>query len=383
MSAITIAKSKRTRLTIAQKLEVGRMLDFGHPTSEVIHKFKVSNRTVRSIKQFLPHIREIINKPGASTETRTMQQPLFPQVEAHRIDFLTFARACKMPVTQAVLQTRAVMITEGLLKQPLQEKVHTALQRFTASRGWVEKFVKRHALRSVSLHGEGGQVQAAAVAADIFQIREDLREYDAEHIYNVDETGLFYKLLPRRTYVGVHEDRKSLRGVKAMKAKDRVTAFVCTNASGTKKLPMAIIGTAKQPRCFKIRKPAVPYFHQRNAWADTATFRAWFYTVFIPFIRRNTSQKVALLMDNCGSHGNDLVDSKEQVRIFALPPNCTSLHQPMDMGIIAAWKARYRHTILRDMIVTLETREHRKQLAIVNKLKEGMKGLTRATSPIC
>ena len=120
MSAITIAKSKRTRLTIAQKLEVGRMLDFGHPTSEVIHKFKVSNRTVRSIKQFLPHIREIINKPGASTETRTMQQPLFPQVEAHLIDFLTFARACKMPVTQAVLRTRAVVIKEDLLKQHLQ-----------------------------------------------------------------------------------------------------------------------------------------------------------------------------------------------------------------------------------------------------------------------
>ena len=124
--------------------------------------------------------------------------------------------------------------------------------------------MKRHALRSVTLHGEAGQVQASAVAKDIGILRSHLSDYDAEHIYNIDETGLFFKLLPRRTYISASEDRKSLRGVKAMKAKDRITALVCTNAMGTQKLPMAIIGTAKQPRCFKIRGPAVPYFQQKR-----------------------------------------------------------------------------------------------------------------------
>ena len=70
-----------------------------------------------------------------------------------------------------------------MLKERSQVKEHAALERFAASRGWVENFVKHHALRSVALHGEAGQVQAGEVSKDI----------------GIDETGLFYKLLPRRT----------------------------------------------------------------------------------------------------------------------------------------------------------------------------------------
>lgn len=93
------------------------------------------------------------------------------------------------------------------------------------------------------------------------------------------------------------------------------------------------------------------------------------------------SKNFSLLMDNCGYHGKDLVDNNIRVTIFTLPPNCTSLHQPMDMGVIAAWKADYRHTLLRDMIMTMEKREQRKQMSIANELKACMKGLNEGHDP--
>ena len=80
-------------------------------------------------------------------------------------------------------------------------------------------------------------------------------------------------------------------------------------------------------------------------------------------------------MDSCESQGGDLTGSLKQVRIFALPPNCTSVHQPIDMGFIASWKVQYRHTLLRDMIMTPETRPERKHMPIDCSLKSGMKGL--------
>ena len=128
--------------------------------------------------------------------------------------------------------------------------------------------MERHALRSVALHGEAGQVQVSEVSKDIGILRSHLCDDDADRIYNNDETGLFYILLPRHTYVSIWDDRKSLRVIKSMNAKDRLTAFVCSNATGTQKLPMAIIGTTKQPRCFKTRAPTVPYFRQNNSWTD-------------------------------------------------------------------------------------------------------------------
>lgn len=49
-----------------------------------------------------------------------------------------------------------------------------------------------------------------------------------------------------------------------MRAKDRITIYIATNATGTE-VPLSIIGTAKDPRCFRTEQPQIKYFHQRNA----------------------------------------------------------------------------------------------------------------------
>ena len=53
-----------------------------------------------------------------------------------------------------------------------------------------------------------------------------------EQIYNADETGLFWQVLPDKTLAGSCE--KDAPGVK--KSKDRVTLFCCAIATGTQKL---------------------------------------------------------------------------------------------------------------------------------------------------
>ncbi|CAM9511821.1 unnamed protein product, partial [Phaeothamnion confervicola] len=58
---------------------------------------------------------------------------------------------------------------------------------------------------------------------------------------------------------------------------------------------------------------------------------------FLPEIRRQTSKPVLLLVDNYSGH-SALQDPRWKVTIAALPPNCTSRHQPVDQGIIVAFK---------------------------------------------
>ena len=67
-------------------------------------------------------------------------------------------------------------------------------------------------------------------------IRDECEKYQLENIYNVDETGLQWKLMPRRSYLSIHEDRQTARGTKDMHYKDRASAFMCTNAPGTNKV---------------------------------------------------------------------------------------------------------------------------------------------------
>lgn len=61
------------------------------------------------------------------------------------------------------------------------------------SQGWLYKFKQRHGLGQVKKHGEDASVDDAVVAAAIPQLKELLKEYDLRDIYNMDETGLFYR----------------------------------------------------------------------------------------------------------------------------------------------------------------------------------------------
>ena len=108
--------------------------------------------------------------------------------------------------------------------------------------GWWEKVRKRNGIdKSVRLHGE---VDRDKIKEKILEIQKALEECDPEYVYNWDETGLYFRLIPSATYTARNEAWKRTHGTKAQKAKDCVTLVTCTNATGTHKLPLAMIGKA-------------------------------------------------------------------------------------------------------------------------------------------
>ena len=50
-----IAKAKRTRLTIAQKIEVGHLLQVGNANTTVMRQFKISERTIETSNALFLH----------------------------------------------------------------------------------------------------------------------------------------------------------------------------------------------------------------------------------------------------------------------------------------------------------------------------------------
>ena len=62
----------------------------------------------------------------------------------------------------------------------------------------------------------------------------------------------------------------SLKGEKCSggkRSKDRITVLVCSNMSGSEKLPLLVIGKFAKPRCFKIaRSIPVQYEANKRAW---------------------------------------------------------------------------------------------------------------------
>ncbi|GBL99105.1 Jerky -like [Araneus ventricosus] len=86
----------------------------------------------------------------------------------------------------------------------------------------------------------------------------------ANQIYNCDETGIYWRALPKKTFAA--ENETVAPGRKRMK--DRVTILGCANASGSHRVKLTLAGKSKKRRCFKnINKTALPvhYMHQENA----------------------------------------------------------------------------------------------------------------------
>ena len=182
-----------------------------------------------------------------------------------------------------------------------------------------------------------------------------------------DETGLNFRLLPEKTLAASFE--RSVDGRK--KSKERVTLNVCSNASGTIKLPIHLIGKAKKPRCFKgINMELLPvvYSAQKNAWMEASIFREWFHNHFVPYIqeRLGDDREAVLLLDNCAAHPDvdELVSENGRIAAKFLPPNVTSLIQPMDQGVLVALKRIYKKKLLSRLILADED-----DISIVDFLK--------------
>ena len=103
------------------------------------------------------------------------------------------------------------------------------IEDFKASNGWLVRFRDRHGITFKLVHGE--EKSAPVSDANLWRENEKkkiMEKYAPDDIYNADETGMFYQLLPEKTL--------SLKGEKCSggkKSKQRVTVLLCTNLTSS------------------------------------------------------------------------------------------------------------------------------------------------------
>jgi hypothetical protein len=62
------------------------------------------------------------------------------------------------------------------------------------------------------------------------------------------------------------------------------------------------------------------------------------------------NSKILLLLDNCPAHPPPKELETKNVFVKHLPPNCTSVLQPMDMGVLRALKCHYKRYFVRELL---------------------------------
>ena len=119
-------------------------------------------------------------------------------------------------------------------------------------------------------------------------------------MYNADEFGLFFKLLPDKSFV---HKKESCHGGK--QSKERLTVLACANATGTDKLRLLVIGKSRNPKCFKnVKSFPVDYVSQSRAWMTADLFIKWLQDLDQYFARKQ--RHVLLFVDNCPAYPRDV-----------------------------------------------------------------------------
>ena len=212
---------------------------------------------------------------------------------------------------------------------------------FKASDGWLDKWKKRFNIKSKAVVGESGDVCSATVSSWKERLSVITEGYKAEDIYNLDETGCFWRALPEK---GFGQRGKQCKGGK--KSKHRFTIALMANAAGGKEKPI-VIWKSENPRCFKgVDKNSLPvtYYSQKKAWMTVDIFRS----ILTAWNRKLQAKdrSILLLIDNAGCHPTESQCKFSNIKVVCLPPNTTSVVQPLDLGIIQNTKVHYIPQIL-------------------------------------
>lgn len=162
-------------------------------------------------------------------------------------------------------------------------------------------------------------------------------EYEAENIFNMDETALFWRRSPSGGL-----STQTIPGQK--KDKSRVSLIICTNATGTQRLHIWVIGQSARPRALRsvnIEAMELIWKSNKKAWMNSTIMRQWLRAFYASV---GTTRSILLLLDNLRAHitGVEQEPPPPNVRIQFLPANSTSLYQPLDQGIIQNLKVYYR-----------------------------------------
>ncbi|GBC29359.2 tigger transposable element-derived protein 6-like [Rhizophagus irregularis DAOM 181602=DAOM 197198] len=196
--------------------------------------------------------------------------------------------------------------------------------------------------------GEAASAPLETLNEERQKLREIIKDYDLNDVFNCDETGLYWDLEPSKTLA-----RGPLSGKK--KSKKRVTILLTCNATGTEKLTPFFIHTSKNPRALKGKKKMIYLLiiigiKQRGC-------RSLFGTIYLKKLdtkMRLQNRKILLLVDNAPVHITNENTQLTNVTLHFLPPNTTSHLQPCDAGIINSFKAKYRKLLVKNRVEAYE-----------------------------
>ena len=270
-----------------------------------------------------------------STKKRKVKDTTYDAINELSLKWLLDALERRLEVNGPMLQKQALRFANEL-----------GITSFSASNGWKDAFLKRNNIKFGKLCGERGDVDNDVVGEWKERLPSIVAGYANRDIYNLDETGLLFKTSQSKTFY--QKDKKCAGG---KKSKERLTLMLCANLCGEKEKAV-IVGKSARPRAFMskdVKTFPCLYKFSKKAWMTTPIFTAWLTAFNEKMVKEN--RNVLLFLDNAPCHPNL---SMSNVKLQFFPPNTTTHLQPLDQGVIQAFKLKFRSQQMDHILLKME-----------------------------
>ena len=360
---------KRTVLSVDKKLDICKRLKKGATITSLSKELNIGKSTISDIKRNEEKLVTFVEKfdsAEGSTKRKTMKAAKDRKLDEGMAMWFMQKRSEGVPISGPILMAKALEFHAKMYP-------NGGGGEFKASTGWLKNFQGRYGIRQIAIQGE-----TLSAKADLVQpFKDNLSRIIEEEgltlnqVYNCDETGLYWKALPSKTLASRTESKAP--GYKV--SKERVTILACANATGDNKLRLTMVGKSRNPRALKnVSHSVLPvrYTNQTNAWMDMKLFEDWFFQEFIPSVKkysheRKLEEKALLLLDNAPAHpSTDVLQSEDgTIKCLFLPPNTTSLVQPMDQSVLENMKRRYRKELLKKLLLADDSTTAESEVGVI------------------
>ena len=185
---------KRKCLTLEERVKVLQLLDSGRSSRVIASDFGVGRTQVQNVAK---RKREIMDEyETGNPETKRVKRT----VSYDKIDDL--CHSWFLDATSRQINVSGPLIREKALKFASE----LGLNDFKGSCGWLESFLKRHNIVFKKQSGERGSVDKSVVDDWKCKLKTVCNRYNQCDIFNMDETGLFFRDTTRNTYFKKGED---------------------------------------------------------------------------------------------------------------------------------------------------------------------------------
>ncbi|XP_043838999.1 tigger transposable element-derived protein 6 [Dromiciops gliroides] len=342
---------KRRQFSLEEKMKVVEAVDSGKRKGDVAKEFGITPSTLSTFLKDRAKFEEKVREASVGPQRKRMRNALYDDIDKAVFAWFQEVHAKNILVSGSVIRKKALNLANML-----------GYDNFQASVGWLNRFRDRHGIALKAICREDNDKLINGIGIDKVnewhagEIIKLIADYSPDDIFNADETGMFFQLLPQHTLAAKGDH---CRGGK--KARQRLTALFCCNASGTEKMRPLIVGKSATPRCFKnVHSLPCDYRANQRAWMTRDLFNEWLTKVDAKM--KQAERRILMLIDNCSAH--NMLPRLERIQVGYLPSNCTAVLQPLNLGVIHNMKVLYRGRLLKQILLNLNNNEEKEKINI-------------------